>query len=232
MTTFALIHGAWHSGWCWERVGAELSSRGHDALAITLPCDDVDLACSDYAEIVAKLLEDDGEDVVVVAHSLGGLTAPLVAAKRPVREVVLVAALLPDPGRSLTQQFRDADAPLVEGSMDALARDEAGRGFWQDPYAAADRLYHDCEPALAREAVSRLRPQSRTPNEEPFPLPAWPDVPVRSIVCSEDRIVSPGWSRRAARDRLGIDSIEIAGGHSPMLSRPAELADLLLAGPR
>ena len=59
------------------------------------------------------------------------------------------------------------------------------------------------------------------------PLRRWPDVPVAYILGTDDRVVSHGYSNRAAREQLGVDPIEMAGGHSPFLSRPRELATLL-----
>jgi len=62
---------------------------------------------------------------------------------------------------------------------------------------------------------------------EPSPLAAWPDVERASIVCREDRAINPDWVRLAARERLGVDAIELGGGHSPFLSRASELAKVL-----
>ena len=56
------------------------------------------------------------------------------------------------------------------------------------------------------------------------PLTAWPDVESRSIVCRDDRTINPAWVRTASRERLGIEPVEISGGHSPFLTRPVELA--------
>src|SRR3954469_18012012 len=116
MTTFALVHGAWHGGWCWERVAAELAGRGEDAvgaglprgrdaIAPDLPCEDMSAGFEDYADVVVAALENAGDDVVVVGHSLGGLTIPHVATRRPVRRLVFLCALLPAVGRSFADQF-------------------------------------------------------------------------------------------------------------------------------
>jgi pimeloyl-ACP methyl ester carboxylesterase len=62
---------------------------------------------------------------------------------------------------------------------------------------------------------------------EVYPLAEWPSVPCAYIVCRDDRVVLPDWQRRAARDVLGVEPIELDGGHEPMIARPAELASLL-----
>jgi pimeloyl-ACP methyl ester carboxylesterase len=88
-------------------------------------------------------------------------------------------------------------------------------------------MYGDCTEADARWAFERLRPQETAAYREPSSLAALPDVPSAYVVCAEDRIVAPAWSRRAARERLGVEPIELPGSHSPYLSRPGELAELL-----
>ena len=93
--------------------------------------------------------------------------------------------------------------------------------------AAIERFYHDCPPADARWAATKLRRQTWKPVDEITPLVAWPAVECTYILCAEDRAVVPAWSRRIARERLGETAIELPGGHLPFLSRPAELAALL-----
>lgn len=80
---------------------------------------------------------------------------------------------------------------------------------------------------MAEWATQRLRPQAYGVMDEITPLTAWPDVESRYIVCRDDRASNPEWGRSAARERLGVEAIEIDGGHSPFLGRPAELARLL-----
>ena len=73
----------------------------------------------------------------------------------------------------------------------------------------------------------QLRRQARSVQDEPCPLAVVPDVERASLVCREDVGVNPAWSRRVARERLGVEPVELDGGHSPFLARPAELADVL-----
>src|SRR3954447_21126153 len=112
MSVFGLVHGAWHGAWVWERLAPELEVRGHHPVAVELPSDDVGKGLDDYARAVADALGD-AEDVVLVGHSLGGLTVPLVPALRPVERIVLVAALVPRPGQSLIDQLRGEDRGIL-----------------------------------------------------------------------------------------------------------------------
>jgi pimeloyl-ACP methyl ester carboxylesterase len=229
VTTFALVHGAWHGAWCWELLVGELERRGHGAIAVDLPCEDAAAGCPEYAAIVHEQLPAGDPEVVLVGHSLGGLTIPLVAAERPVRALVFLCALLPVPGVGLPAQLDDDPAIFVPGFGSSIERDAAGNSFWPDADAARATLYADCPRVLAEAALSRLRHQSRRPSVDPCPLAEWPDVESISVLCRADAVISPAWSRRAARDRLGVEARELEGGHSPFLSRPAELADLLVA---
>ena len=227
---FALVHGAWHGGWCWERLVAELAARGHHAVAPDLPCDDVTAGFEDYAEVVVAALKGAGEDVVVVGHSLAGQTIPLVAARRPVSRLVYLCALLPAVGRSFADQFGLGEAMLDGGYAAGLARDDQGRSAWVDERLARHHFYADCDEADAHAAFVRLRPQAAEHYADTYPLDTLTPAPASYVVCTEDRMVLPDWSRSAARARLGVEPVELPGSHSPFLSRPSDLADVLVAG--
>jgi pimeloyl-ACP methyl ester carboxylesterase len=227
MTTFCLIHGSWHGKWCFERLTPYLEAAGHRALAVELPSDRPGTTCSEYAEVVAAELGDDDDDVILVGHSFGGLTIPLVPALRPVRSLVYLAALIPKPGMSMSEQFESGEEAIVFDGGREL--DPEGKlSQWSDREAAIAAMYHDCTPEDASWAWSKLRPQSRAAQNEVCPLNELPDLRSSYVVCSDDRMASTEWGRRTAQARLGIDPIEIDGGHCPFLSRPRELADLLI----
>jgi pimeloyl-ACP methyl ester carboxylesterase len=228
MTTFGLVHGAWHGAWCWERLVPELAARGHRAVAVELPCADPAAGAARYAEVVDAALPAT-DDLVLVGHSLGGVTIPLVAARRPVRALVFLCAAVPLFGRSLEDQVAaepDIYAPGYAAHPGRLTHPD-GSTSWRDAASAREVFYHDCPPGAADRAFARLRRQAAAPRREPCPLTAWPAVRRVSIVCGEDRAISPAWARRAARERLGVEPLELPGSHSPFLSRPAALAALL-----
>ena len=107
MTTFALVHGAFHGAWCWERLAPLLRQAGHDVVAMDLPAEDGSASSDTYADVVCASLDGCGDDVVLVGHSFGGHTIPLVAARRPVRHLVYLCALVPEIGRNLYDQVAD-----------------------------------------------------------------------------------------------------------------------------
>ena len=229
MTTFALIHGAWGSAWHWDAVPDELRRMGHDVVAPDLPCDEADTTFDDYARVVLDALDAAGaEDVVVVGYSIGGHTAAVVAGRRPVRELVYVAALVPEPGLSIADQFARGEKlvlPDYVAGLEGLGPDGLNRWVDFDVYHRVG--CHDCPEPVARERFDRSRAQSNRAFAVPCSLAERPDVPTHYVICTEDRIVNNAYWREAVPARLGTDPIELAGSHSPMASRPAELALLL-----
>jgi pimeloyl-ACP methyl ester carboxylesterase len=225
MGTFVLVHGAWHGAWCWARLAPELEVHGHTTIAIDLPAEDPEAGLTRYAELTAAGMGE-ADDVVVVGHSLGAATIPLVASLRPVRHLVFLCGLVPEPGRSVTDRYgEDVFVPGFVGNTDTR---EDGASFWPDPAAAKRCLYHDCSDDDAEWAVSRFRAQSAAPRLEPWPGSGIPDVERTSILCRDERCIRPDWSRRVSRELLGVEPLELGGGHSPFVSRPAELAELLV----
>jgi pimeloyl-ACP methyl ester carboxylesterase len=224
VSIFALVHGAWHGPWCWERVIEPLRAHGHEVVVPDLPSEDSALGLEDYADTIDAALGD-AEDVVLVPHSLGGLVGPVVAGRRPLRALVYLCALVPEPGLSFGEQLQASDEPIltIEGGR---AVDDDGRSHWPDPDATVRFMYPDLAPGDARSAAGRLRFQARRSQRERSPEPP-AGLRVESILGAEDRLVNPDWSRRVARDRLGTEPIEIPTGHFPMITHPELLADRL-----
>jgi pimeloyl-ACP methyl ester carboxylesterase len=103
----------------------------------------------------------------------------------------------------------------------------ASSGYEESGYD--DVFYHDVPPELAAAAMRREREETSKTLRQPWPLEAWPDTPTRYLLCRDDRMLPAAWARRHAQERLGIEPDEIDGGHYVSLTRPAELADRLVA---
>jgi pimeloyl-ACP methyl ester carboxylesterase len=226
VSTFALVHGAWHGAWCWERLTPELVARGHRVVAPDLPSDDPAATFITYADVVIDALAGE-DDVVLVGHSLAGNTVPLVAARRPVSRIVYLCAVIPIPGRSFNEQARIERDTFIRGYEAGLTVDDQGRSSWVDEDIARHTFFADCDERDARAAFERLRPQATAPYDVPCPIDAFPTTPRTYVLCQEDRIVNPDWSRRVAKGRLDAELVELPGSHSPFLSRPAALAEIL-----
>lgn len=219
MATYVLIHGAGDSGWYWHLLEAELRDRGHDVVAPDLPSEDDAAGLPEYADVVVDAIGD-RTDLVVVAQSFGGFTAPLVCDRVPVDLLVLLAGMVPSPGEPPDDWWANTGY--------AQARREQDQRDGRPPDDIALFL-HDVPPDLAAEALRRGRDQSATPGREPWPLRAWPNVPTRFLLCRDDRFFPAGFLRRVVRERLGITPDEMDGSHCVALSRPKDLADRLEA---
>lgn len=220
MVMFAFVHGGGDAGWSWHLVERELQALGHQTVAPDLPSGDDTATLLDYAATVVDALGDRGR-VVVVGHSYGGFTAPLVAERCAAELLVLVAAMIPAPGEPPASWWEHMG---YQQAVAEQAQIDGGLTGNDDPSVT---FFHDVPPALAAEAQRRERSESETAYNDPWPLDAWPDVPTRFIVCTQDRFFPAGFMRRVVAERLGVVPDEIDAGHCVALSRPRELARML-----
>lgn len=230
MTTFGLVHGAYHGSWCWKQLTVQLERRGHLVLTVDLPCEDPDAGAADYADVAVEAFDGAPDDLVLVGHSLGGLTIPLVARRRPVNRMVFLCAMLPRPGRAHDDVLReepDMVGPMPEGG----AYTGAGGSTRWHPEAAGSLFFSDCPRDVGAWAAKQLRGQFWKITKEVTPLRAWPDVRRTAVIGSHDPVINPSWSRRVTPAVLGVIPIELDCGHSPFLSAPGRLAEALLDNP-
>jgi pimeloyl-ACP methyl ester carboxylesterase len=222
MSLFCLVHGAFLGAWCWDLLIPELEARGHEAVAMDLPLEDPDAGAVRYAEEVLQALQGAGDDVVLVGHSMSGLFIPIVANQRAVRKLVYLAAGIPKVGTSVV------DRVLHGNESDMFNPAHLNKDPSKDEAVAIEILFHDCKPEVAHWAISKLRHQaSRVVFAEISPIQAMPDIESAYIVCTEDRTVDPAWSKRTARELLGVEAIALPSGHCPQISRPVHLAEVL-----
>jgi pimeloyl-ACP methyl ester carboxylesterase len=222
MSTFVLIHGAADTAWYWHLLQPELARRGgHDIVAMDLPCDDDSAGLADYADTVVEAIGD-RKNLVMVAQSFGGFTAPLVCERVTVDLMVLVAAMVPAPSEAADDYW--SNTGYRSPQLDVEQREGVSE---EDAWSIA-AFYHDVPPELAAEALKRTRGQSETPGREAWPLDKWPQVSTRFLLCRDDRFFPAQWLRRVVKERLGITPDEIDGGHCIALSRPKGLADQLV----
>jgi pimeloyl-ACP methyl ester carboxylesterase len=217
MATFCLVHGNWHDGWCWEPLVQRLKSHGHDAVTPDLPYDDSRAGYEDRIRPALHALES-VEGPVVVGHSVGSGYAALVGAAHPDSLLVHLCPRLgpfpPPPGAPDT--FREG-FPFPPRRPD-------GASVW-DADAAIDAMYSRLPAETARALAKRLRPAAPAAGE--YPLSGHPDIPTALIYTTDDEFFEPAWERFMARELLGVEPIEIPGGHFPMVEDPDTLADLL-----
>jgi pimeloyl-ACP methyl ester carboxylesterase len=237
---FVFVHGGFHAAWCWEQTIAELEHLGHQAVAVDLPghgarVEEESTLVNRRQAIVDVLQHGD----VLVGHSGGGFDATLAADAAPdlVGHIVYLAAALPREGRTYPEAMAMRDSE--DGEFDAdtgemlsyLKFDDDGAMTFADFVGAWKYFYHDCDEATARRAFDRLGPErfgdtTVTPVSTPRFWAA--DLPRSFIVCEQDRSM-PRWLADTVARRLGVEQLSIDTSHSPFLSRPRELAELLVA---
>ncbi|MDJ0392105.1 alpha/beta hydrolase [Rhodococcus sp. G-MC3] len=216
--------GAGGDGWYWNRVAADLVSRGHDVVAVDLPAADPAAGLSEYAQAAVRQIGD-RRGVVVVGQSLGGFTAPLVAERVNASLIVLLNAMTPARGESPGEWW--ASTGFMEARVEQARRD--GRDL-ENEDLLVDVFLHDVPSDVVEQLMARGEPQqSDGPFSAPWPMDEWPDVPTRFLQGVDDRFFPVEFQRRLVAQRLGIDVDEMPGGHLLALSQPFELANRLEA---
>jgi len=230
--TFVLLHGAWHGGWCWERVAGPLRDRGHRVTTPTqtglgerahLMSPDIDLAVF-TADLVNHLLREDLTEVVLVGHSFGGNAISGAAEEVPGRiaRLVYLDALVPASGRT---PFDDYPAEVAAQRIRQAEESSGGLSIPSPPAAA----FAVTDPADAAWLEARLTPHplhtfttSQTFRDEPGN-----GLPVEYILCNDPVYLGPLVGVRARVGSLGWPVTEIATGHDAMVTAPGALIDIL-----
>jgi pimeloyl-ACP methyl ester carboxylesterase len=220
---WVLLHGTGQGPAGWERLISVLEDRGHRAFAVDFPTDRPDLSADDYAGIAADQVGAAVNAPAVVAHSGAGLLLPAVADAVGARHLVWLAAVVADFAGGVS--FADE----IQTSVPDIATQEwrtFGRESTEDPVVATYFGFHDCDLETLRWAVTTTRrfyPEAAYA-ETP---PARPVTPSTAIVPRHDRTLRPGWMRRIAQERLGVDPVEVDGGHCPHVPRPHLVAEIM-----
>jgi pimeloyl-ACP methyl ester carboxylesterase len=229
--TVVLVHGAWHGAWCWEKVIGLLDDAGVPSVALDLPGhgDSTEPLCDLAGDAAALRRVLDGlDDVIVCAHSYGGVVASEGAAGHPgVRHLVFISSFPVDVGESATSAATNAPDRGVESTELANAMVSHGDGTSSlDPSVAPSALYADCDDDDAAKATARLCRQSWAELQGVATRAAWKDIPSTYVVCTQDRAVPPALQHVLAR--RCTRTLEWPTSHSPFLSRPELVADLLV----
>lgn len=209
---------------------AELAGRGHRAVALALPASDPDADFDTYADACIDQLASAGvdpvdDDIVVVGLSLGGFTAPVLAARLGAGGIVLANAMIPNPRETPGHWFSTSGAGPARAALAAAQ----GRVLGDDVDVMAE-FFNDLPADLVAQAMSRPEPeQAEGIMSCPTPFDEWP-APVRVITGRDDRFFPPDFQQVIARERLGVDPMVVPGGHLMGLSRPVEVTDALLTG--
>ncbi|MCK9894484.1 alpha/beta hydrolase [Frankia sp. AgB32] len=215
-----LVHGLWNGAWTWDDVRGGLAGRGVDSVA-------VELALSELAADVRateEALTAFGRPAVLVGHSYGGAVITAAGAHPLVRHLLYVAAFQLDAGESVSRVLPGRDFPSTRLPEALRVTDDA---VGLDPALGPELLYSDAEPPVAAAAAARLRPVGRLLFRGVPERIAWRQRASTYVICADDRVVHPDLQRAMAH--RATHALEWPGGHSPAVTRPDALADLIAA---
>jgi pimeloyl-ACP methyl ester carboxylesterase len=221
MSTHLLLPGAGGAGWYWHRVAELLRAAGHDGVTVNLPADDPAAGLDVYIDLALAAVRG-RDDIVVVAQSMGAFTGVPVCGRVGAERLVLLNAMIPAPGERAAEWWGNT------GSDDAR-RAAARAGGWTEEVDLATYFLHDVPADLAAETGKHALDEADIAFEQPCPFASWPDVPTTVLAGRDDRFFPVEFQRRVARERLGLDVVELPGGHLNALSEPEAVAGAILA---
>ena len=232
MSTFVLVHGAYHGAWCWYEVETELESRGHDVVTFDLPAHGINMtpvgevAFDDYVEAVCDLAAAEDEPVVLVGHSMSGMVITQAAERCPenIETLVYLTAYLPADGESMLDQ-------RVEGSFisqNFTVDEDRGVGSIESD-ALEELFYADCSASDVTLARSLVRSEPIEPISTPVDISPerFGSVPRVYVHCEDDRAITSEQQRRMVDERGCDAEFTLQASHSPFLAIPTETADTL-----
>jgi pimeloyl-ACP methyl ester carboxylesterase len=234
-STFVLVHGGGHGGWCWQLMAKELRSRGHEVWTPTLTgfgerrhLDSDAITFETFVTDIVSVLEyEDLRDVVLVGHSMGGVVVPRVAevATSRIRTVVWMAAVVLNDDETLLEAV-----PQTPEVAKAVTIQDDG-SVRTDPQLMMEALLPDGTEQERAWVLARHRPYPPMALVEPGRLTAFKalDLPTGYVLATLDRAVAPEHAREFAARLPGARYAEVEAGHDLMVTRPKESADALLA---
>lgn len=235
MSTYLLIHGAWHGGWCWRKVVALLEAKGHKVLAPDLPGNGEDrtpageVTLKSYADSICKVASAQTEPVILVGHSMGGVAITEAAESCPdqVAALVYVCAFLPRNGDSLVTWASQDLESMVNPSTVEMRPEGAAAGFKREHARTA--FYLNCSEEEAAMAESRLCDQAIAPFATPVKTTPerWGRISRYYVECTGDRAITLKLQHEMQKQSPCRKTFFIQTDHSPFLSAPEELADIL-----
>jgi len=234
MSTYLLVHGSWHGGWCWRKVAPLLEAKGHRVLMPDLPGHGDDktatatVTLESYTDRICEIASAQPEPVILVGHSMGGIAITQAAenCQERIGALVYLCAVLPRNGDSLaTWASQDKESMVNPTTMDPRA--DGTIGF--KPEYSREAFYGNCADEDVAFAQSRLGTQPGAPLGTPVQtsVEIWGRIPRYYIECERDRAITLKWQREKQKHSPCQETFSIDTDHSPFLSAPEQLADIL-----
>jgi pimeloyl-ACP methyl ester carboxylesterase len=235
MSTYILVHGAFHGGWCYERIVPLLEAAGHTAIAVDLPGHGnnrvpmAQVTLDNYVDHVCKVVEAQDGPVILVGHSLGGMTITQVTERLPekVAWVVYLTAVMPANGQSR------ADLAKLEGDNTVVSNripSADGLSVTMRDEVIQPTFYGECSDEDVARAKEQLVPQALQIFQQPARTTPGRFGAVKRayIECLRDNAIKINMQRLMI-DAQPCDRVfTLDTDHSPFYSAPQDLADTLL----
>jgi pimeloyl-ACP methyl ester carboxylesterase len=232
--TFVLIAGAWHGAWCWDRVAPLLEAQGHRVHTPELPgtgasgTNPAHASLDGWARLIAELILTRDQPVTLVGHSRGGAVISRVAemAGQNLDRLVYLAAYLLPAGGSVAAAARADRESLIPANMIAA---ESGVTCTLRPDIIRDAFYGDCDDDTFAFARDRLSPEPLKPLATSLRITeaGFGRVPRAYIECTRDRTIGLAAQRWMQAGWPCDPVFTLESDHSPFLSHPGELAEML-----
>lgn len=230
MSSYVLVHGAWHGGWCWDKVVPLLEKKGHKVEAPDLPGHGKDrtpiseISLQAYADHICGILDAQPEPVILVGHSMGGAVIAQAGEYRPrkIKFLIYVTAYLLQDGEFMMQVFvQDTESSL--GLAIIVAENQTYMTLRDD--TVKEVFYGDCSDLDVARAKSLFVPQALAPFATPVITTEenFGRLPRVYIECLRDRVVSPSVQKKMYTALPCKKVISMDTSHSPFLSAPEDL---------
>lgn len=236
MSSYVLVHGAWHGGWCWQKIVERLRAQGHTVAAPDMPGRGQDpkpiasVTLSDIVKRVHETIDAQKEPVTLVGHSYGGAIITQASEQRAakIKSLVYVTAFLLDHGLSLMNLAEQDSESHLGGQVEFSP---SGDTATVKAAALRDCFYGQCsdddfalaEPRLGPEAISGMRAPMQTSAQGFGRLPRY------YIECLKDHAVSPQLQKRLYSSLPCERVFSLDTDHSPFFSAPDALSEILTA---
>lgn len=232
MANYLLIHGAMRGAWLWDRVMPLLLKGGGNPIAIDLPGhgyrvpEGAFVTMSNYvSDVISFIRKENLRDLVLVGHSMSGIVISRVAEEVPerIKHLVYLAAVVARSGEALI----DLLTPERQDTLRKL------HGKTKEVFGTPEQLrpmyFTDLEGNEKEFYLRQLTPQPLAVFFEKMQFKTFPkiDIPRTYVLGTRDRSLPPDLTRMFA-ERLGVTPLEIEAGHDLMVSRPDEVAKILL----
>jgi pimeloyl-ACP methyl ester carboxylesterase len=217
-TTVVLVHGAWAECASWTEIILPLQEQGLGVVCAPLPL----TSLSDDATALDRVLVRIEGDLVLVGHAYAGAVIGATRNQR-VKLLVYIAALAPDAGETVAEVFY-REPPHAQAPK--LAPDDEGL-IWMPSEGFENAFAQDAAPDQKAVLLATQRPIHVKCIQEKAPRPLWKDRPVWFLIAENDRMI-PVQTQRFQANRMRATVRAHAVDHSPMLTAPGTVIDVLL----